>query len=166
MLMVTILSMADLKMWTSATENLLMAAFLVVIQLATVVTAAVNSMESTLMATLSKSKGQSQCSQLLARLLEAQQKSVHLDFSSIASSSMALHSTDCPSYDVSCHASIFDSHRSHHDGCILAHSVDRRECDGMLQCGQACVFSLHNRCLGRAWASYSSHLRRNSTRQK
>ena len=31
MLMVTILSMADLKMWTSATENLLMAAFLVVI---------------------------------------------------------------------------------------------------------------------------------------
>ena len=31
MLMVTILSMADLTMWTSATENLLMAAFLVVI---------------------------------------------------------------------------------------------------------------------------------------
>ena len=31
MLMVTILSMSDLTMWTSATENLLMAAFLVVI---------------------------------------------------------------------------------------------------------------------------------------
>ena len=62
MLMVTILSMADLTMWTSATEHLLIAAFLVVISLATVVTAAVNSMESTLMATLSKSKGQSQCS--------------------------------------------------------------------------------------------------------